>query len=154
MDAPCSSDRHLLGRILTEVSNAKEKGRPVWENQEDFDRTKEEWFTTTEERFKREWGGVVARKNAEKQTALLMNATRAQNSFCQRVVYSTCALAPLENDLVIEKVLSARSAWTIEEQAVPKFPGIEVERTRFGYQILPDTANAWGPIYWSVLRRK
>jgi 16S rRNA C967 or C1407 C5-methylase (RsmB/RsmF family) len=66
------------------------------------------------------------------------------------VVYSTCALSPLENDAVMERLfkkkadmlelLPARAPWG--------------ESTERGWQIWPDQAEGRGPIYFARFRKR
>jgi 16S rRNA C967 or C1407 C5-methylase (RsmB/RsmF family) len=72
-----------------------------------------------------------------------------------KVLYCTCALSPLENDEVVERVLSRRTkevevlSITLPKDAV----SVEGEPTRYGIQILPDTSYGAGPLYLSLLRK-
>lgn len=78
-------------------------------------------------------------------------------------MYSTCSISPAENDGVIKKLLkrnagSVRLVHSVEglgeranafiEAAVPR-----VEQTEFGWMILPDRCDGWGPIYFAVLEK-
>ncbi len=63
------------------------------------------------------------------------------------IVYSTCALSPLENDGVIEKLLVKRSATIERDESLPG------ERTEYGIQITPDRDGGRGPMYISRLRK-
>ena len=87
------------------------------------------------------------------------------------LLYSTCALAPKENDEVIERLFKkfdncvnlsfesenyqnlkndeAKLQLFTDNVSLPDF-----ERTKYGYQILPDKQNGAGPIYFSIIMKK
>ena len=113
LDAPCSSERHVL---------ADAKALAAW----------------TEAR---------PRQLAMRQFAMLASAVDAARSG-GRVVYSTCALSPSENDAVVARVLKRRAD---RVRTVDVMPSIG-ERTEHGVAILPDRTG-WGPIFYSVLER-
>ena len=81
------------------------------------------------------------------------------------MVYSTCALCPLENDLMIEKLLQKfnKENDTIQvlpieydKQEIKSFCSAELpdfEKTKYGTQILPDIQNGAGPIYFSIIKK-
>lgn len=81
------------------------------------------------------------------------------------MVYSTCALCPLENDLMIEKLLQKfnKEQDTIQvlpieydKQEIKSFCSAdlpEFEKTKYGAQILPDIQNGAGPIYFSIIKK-
>ncbi len=85
------------------------------------------------------------------------------------ILYSTCALAKDENDGVIQKLLKKYSKsqenFKIEVcdvdiskiyENVPSFvqiPELIIEKTEFGYQILPDKNRGAGPIYFSLIKK-
>jgi 16S rRNA C967 or C1407 C5-methylase (RsmB/RsmF family) len=64
------------------------------------------------------------------------------------VVYSTCALAPLENDDVVKKILKKRPSMRLE--TIAEIPA-GADRTECGVHILPDRAEGRGPIYCARL---
>eukprot|EP00735_Rhodelphis_limneticus_P011275 TRINITY_DN4358_c0_g1::TRINITY_DN4358_c0_g1_i1::g.21256::m.21256 TRINITY_DN4358_c0_g1::TRINITY_DN4358_c0_g1_i1::g.21256 ORF type:complete len:398 (+),score=47.81,sp/Q0V8R7/NSUN4_BOVIN/33.51/4e-45,Nol1_Nop2_Fmu/PF01189.12/1.3e-25,FtsJ/PF01728.14/0.0013,Methyltransf_26/PF13659.1/8.2e+03,Methyltransf_26/PF13659.1/0.0065,Methyltransf_18/PF12847.2/0.084 TRINITY_DN4358_c0_g1_i1:3-1196(+) len=66
-----------------------------------------------------------------------------------RVVYSTCALSPAENDAVVHAVIDRRDDVEILFEEFPIG-----ERTRYGWFMLPDRCQGWGPIYFAILKRK
>ncbi len=65
------------------------------------------------------------------------------------IVYSTCALSPLENDGVLEK-LHKKRAGRFELLPIHLPFG---EKTRYGWHVLPDTAEGRGPMYAAAIRR-
>ncbi len=80
------------------------------------------------------------------------------------VAYSTCALSPLENDGVIERLLD-RSRGHLRS-VPPSFPEqvaaesamlgevpLEWEPTEFGQTVLPDRNNGAGPMYFALLQK-
>ena len=81
------------------------------------------------------------------------------------MVYSTCALCPLENDLMIEKLLQKfnKEQDTIQvlpieydKREIKSFCSAELpdfEKTKYGAQILPDIQNGAGPIYFSIIKK-
>ena len=139
LDAPCSSERHLIHK-LSELSN---------------------------------WSSGRSKANAERQLSLLVAAFR----LCRtggRVVYSTCSLSNLENDGVVAKAMKkfnkAASSGAggrggrrddgdddggdddSDDAEMVVYPLNESnmpfgEKTEFGWHILPDRAEGWGPIY-------
>ncbi|MDY7028980.1 MAG: RsmB/NOP family class I SAM-dependent RNA methyltransferase [Spirochaetota bacterium] len=65
------------------------------------------------------------------------------------ILYCTCALSPLENDGVIEKLHRKRP---------DRFEIVPVhlpfgEKTRYGWQVLPDDSGGRGPMYAAGVRR-
>jgi len=62
------------------------------------------------------------------------------------ILYSTCALSPLENDGVVKKLLSKRKALIVPVLS----PG---EKTEYGVQISPDTEDGRGPMYISKIQK-
>jgi 16S rRNA C967 or C1407 C5-methylase (RsmB/RsmF family) len=78
------------------------------------------------------------------------------------LVYSTCALSPEENDAVVERLLQRRvevceldTPGSAELEAICDgilSPSV-LEPTELGYQILPDSAEGSGPIYFARLRK-
>ncbi len=80
-----------------------------------------------------------------------------------RVVYSTCALSPLENDGVIAKVLKrGKGSISVVEPGpvvgraaanLPHLNGVPGGPTDSGWMILPDFDDGLGPIYIAILER-
>ena len=115
LDAPCSSDRHVLNSPAhLEVWSAKR----------------------------------VKRLSVE-QGALLASAVDALRPGGV-LVYGTCALSPLENDKVVEKILKKRPAMRVVP--IEEIPA-GADRTEFGVHVLPDTSEGRGPIYCAKLTK-
>lgn len=133
LDAPCSSERHVL----------------------------------QDEKYLKDWSPARIKTLSMEQWALLSSAWRLleKGGF---MVYSTCALAPKENDLVVERLTKKFDnvkILTFDSEDYLKYandlsllssisPDYEIplyEKTQFGYQVLPDSANGAGPIYFSIL---
>ena len=136
LDAPCSSERHVL----------------------------------QDEKYLAQWSPARIKTLSREQWALLSSAYRMlkDNGI---LLYSTCALAPKENDEVIERLFKkfdncvnlsfesekyqnlkndeAKLQLFTDNVSLPDF-----ERTKYGYQILPDKQNGAGPIYFSIIMKK
>ncbi len=65
------------------------------------------------------------------------------------IVYSTCALSPVENDGVIEKLYKKRTGRF--KLVTPDIPF--GEPTKYGWHILPDTTGGRGPMYIAKIVR-
>ena len=96
------------------------------------------------------WSSKRTKRLAQTQYSMLCSALLACKEGGQ-IVYSTCSISPQENDLVIEKLMNKKS-----ESFELDLPAIEhkyVERTKYGFQILPDNGG-FGPLYFSRLKKK
>ena len=113
LDAPCSSDRHVL--------NAPEHLKV--------------WSVKRVKRLAVEQGSLLA----SAVDALAPGGT---------LIYSTCALSPMENDDVVKKILKKRPAMRLDE--IEEIPA-GADRTGCGVHILPDHAEGRGPIYCARL---
>ncbi|PKC69957.1 hypothetical protein RhiirA1_439689 [Rhizophagus irregularis] len=116
VDAPCSSERHLIN---------DQKELLMWKK---------------------------SRSNnfSKKQYKILLGAVKALkvNGI---LVYSTCSISNLENDRVIKKILE--NSW-VRLEVIKRKSGWEIgEETEFGWIILPDKNDGWGPMYFSILKR-
>jgi len=65
------------------------------------------------------------------------------------LVYSTCSISPLENDEQFEKLKLKRQVRFIDLEVET----LSLEKTKFGYQIFPDTFLGIGPIYFSKIKK-
>jgi 16S rRNA C967 or C1407 C5-methylase (RsmB/RsmF family) len=95
-----------------------------------------------------EWKESRTRQLAMRQYSLLCSAILALKEGGV-LVYSTCSISPLENDGVIERVLSRKSGQIDRDSADSDLS--DLEKTRFGYQIFPDRFAGSGPIFLSRL---
>nr|OQO31730.1 hypothetical protein B0A51_01078 [Rachicladosporium sp. CCFEE 5018] len=142
VDAPCSSERHIIH------AEAKASSGKVGAVADEVAR----------------WSPATSKRMAETQQDLLMTALRAVR-IGGVVLYATCSISTEENDGVVEKALTelgkkskkGELTWTAE---VVKFdaqvePGLEsfAERTTYGWLVLPDHPNGgrWGPLYFTKL---
>ena len=113
LDAPCSSERHVLH----------------------------------DENALTDWSLSRVKQLAQRQYAMLASALLVLR-VGGRMVYSTCALAPQENDKIVEKLLKKKG----DKVRVVETQSSIGEPTPLGWHILPDT-SPYGPIYFSVLER-
>lgn len=94
-----------------------------------------------------------------------MSDTRPVGARIRRVVYSTCSIADVENDRVVERALERAGAAAVRVVQDPAEGGVDgvtlgasdladlgAERTRQGWILLPDKSRH-GPIYVCVLER-
>lgn len=116
LDAPCSSDRHVLASP-THLA---------------------------------EWSSKRVKRLSVEQGSLLASAVDALRPGGE-LVYGTCALAPLENDAVVAKILKKRPSMEVVD-IQELMAG--ADRTELGVHILPDKANGCGPIYCAKLRKR
>ncbi len=95
-----------------------------------------------------EWSELRVKRLAKEQYALVTSALGALRTG-GHLLYSTCALAPLENDGVIEHLLK-KARHPVE---VIESPLVMGERTKFGIQIWPDKSGH-GPIFYCLLQKR
>nr|AIA11102.1 NOL1/NOP2/sun family [uncultured bacterium] len=114
VDAPCSSERHLLADPAEMAS----------------------------------WSQSRSKQLAKRQYLILSSALHIARPKGGRVVYSTCALSPLENDQLIAKVLKRKDVKVVAPPTNFPFG----EPTTYGWQALPDQCG-WGPFYLAILER-
>lgn len=96
-----------------------------------------------------QWTVKRSQNLSVRQYSLLSSAWLASKTG-GRIVYSTCSISPLENDEVVAKLVKRRKPRLINEIALARYSFIE--KTEFGYQILPDTCG-FGPMYFSILEK-
>lgn len=96
------------------------------------------------------WNIKRTKRLAAIQYGLLCSALLSTKESGQ-ILYSTCSISPLENDGVIEKILSKKSADIELDLPQLNYPG--VEKTKYGFMMLPDKSGI-GPIYFSRLKKK
>ena len=93
------------------------------------------------------WSPSRGKNLAHRQYALLASAYLAAKDQSY-IMYSTCSINPVENDLVIAKILKKKQGLSLVDVEVEMG-----EKTEFGWQILPDESNC-GPMYLSLLEKK
>ena len=130
----------------------------------DFDRILVDAPCSAERHFlhgKGDWSVSRLKRDAALQLALLRGVLTHLKPG-GRLVYSTCSIAPTENDHVVTAILHdkrhphilsiedplADLAFSPHDPVCPLLAG--VERTDFGAIALPDR-SAFGPLYWAVL---
>jgi 16S rRNA C967 or C1407 C5-methylase (RsmB/RsmF family) len=94
-----------------------------------------------------EWSAKRIQRLSREQLALLRSAVTALRPAGQ-LVYCTCALAPQENDEIIEELLERDDRVRVLETRLPIG-----EATRQGWHVLPDTAG-FGPLFVARLVRQ
>lgn len=116
----------------------------------------------TDAKYLAEWTPSRIKTSAIAQWALLSSAYRMLNpEGC--ILYSTCALAPAENDGVVGRLLKKFDTAKIvldvisfERQRLLPFCDTlfpEAEKTKYGFHVLPDAQNGAGPIYFSLIQK-
>lgn len=124
LDAPCSSERHVLN----------------------------------DEKYLAQWSPARIKTLAIKQWSLLSSAFRVLKPDGY-LLYSTCALAREENDGVIEKLIKKFDNLSIIDINFEKIYRMEnnlppIEKTKYGYHVLPDISNGAGPLYFCLIQKK
>lgn len=123
LDAPCSSERHVLRRAK---AGSRAAGR-------------------ADEGALAEWNPARVRSLAQRQWALLSSALiMLKTEGC--LLYSTCALSPEENDGVVARAAARHGAALVFDKPIYSGPGI-AEEMEYGLAILPDRAGGAGPMY-------
>ena len=96
------------------------------------------------------WSPKRTKRLSANQYSLLCSALLALKSGGE-MVYSTCSISPMENDLVIEKLVKKKGeSFTIVP--IDDLPDA-VEKTEHGFMILPDRSGH-GPIYFTKIQKK
>jgi len=143
VDAPCSSERHIIHAHL----KARASGNTAAE------------MTN--------WRPSSSKRLAKTQLELLLTALKA-TKMGGKVVYATCSIETVENDGVIEKMLSAvekerkkGGKWSVKlgfgdgagserlEARLEEW----AERTQYGWIVLPDHPGGgrWGPLFFTLV---
>ncbi|MCX7787139.1 MAG: RsmB/NOP family class I SAM-dependent RNA methyltransferase [Spirochaetes bacterium] len=101
----------------------------------------------------KKWSTNRTRQLAQQAYAMVLSALMALKPG-GKLLYCTCALSPLENDGVMERVWRKKGK---EVKILPieiQDPQVVVEPTKFGVQILPDLSHGAGPLYLSLLTKQ
>lgn len=94
------------------------------------------------------WTAARPKHLAIQQFAMLASALEAAKvGGC--ILYSTCSINPMENEMVIDKLFDKRDGRFVIEAVADPFS----ESRRHGSIILPDTASGRGPLYFCLIRR-
>ncbi|KAI9292463.1 S-adenosyl-L-methionine-dependent methyltransferase [Neoconidiobolus thromboides FSU 785] len=119
IDAPCSSERHLVHLEQLKTFDSK-----------------------------------ISLNNSHTQLKLLLSAAQ-MIKLNGRIVYATCSLSDMENDLIIKSFLDRRPGLFKVIEFLPDDKGLEKwgKKTEFGWLCLPHQSFGWGPIYLSVLEK-
>ncbi|CAO3660075.1 unnamed protein product [Umbelopsis ramanniana] len=138
IDAPCSSERHLLHDIV----KAEESGN----------------FSIIDEFLK--WTPGHSKTMAARQVQLVLRGLDAL-CFGGTLLYATCSLSDVENDGVIAQVLKdlkkrqkkGKDTFACEVLKFKKKRFPIGEKTKYGWICLPDVSDGWGPLYFAVLSK-
>ncbi|KAK5734593.1 hypothetical protein LTR17_008814 [Elasticomyces elasticus] len=142
VDAPCSSERHIIHASL----QAKQSGKTAPEMAN--------------------WRAGSSKRLAATQVGLLMTALKAVKVGGQ-VMYATCSIEPTENDGVIEKMLALvekgrkkGATWTVElglggDDTLTSQLEQWAERTKHGWIVLPNHSSGgrWGPLFLAKMKK-
>ncbi|GAB5587006.1 hypothetical protein Unana1_01906 [Umbelopsis nana] len=138
IDAPCSSERHLLH----DIAKAEESGN----------------YSILDEFLK--WTPGHTKTMAARQVQLILRGLEAL-CFGGTLLYATCSLSEQENDGVISQTLKDHKkrqkkgkhtfACEVLKFKKKRFP--IGEKTKYGWIVLPDVSDGWGPLYFAVLRK-
>jgi 16S rRNA C967 or C1407 C5-methylase (RsmB/RsmF family) len=146
VDAPCSSERHIIHAHLK--AKASGNAAPEMTN----------------------WRPGSSKRLAATQVQLLMTALKAAK-VGGKVMYATCSIETTENDGVLEKMLKEVEKeskkglvkWKVEvgfgageegqrmEAQLLKW----VEKTKYGWIVLPDHPDGgrWGPLFFALITK-
>ena len=159
-------NEHLPSEIRDRVNIASNDGAIMCKReQEVFDAIlldapcSSERHVLCDNKYLDQWTSARIKNLAIAQWALLSSAYRLlkTNGY---IVYSTCALSPVENDSVVKKLLKkfdTAHLLNIDFDAIknncchdlPHF-----EKTEYGYHVLPDVQNGKGPMFFSLIQKK
>lgn len=136
LDAPCSGERHLLAS--SKVKNNIDPNTLFLEN----------------------WSLKGTQRLSARQFSLLSSAYLAlkPGGF---LLYSTCSINPLENEMNIAKLLDRKEkSLSVNELATPEQVEVAInlgssknQYSSLGYYILPDKTNGMGPMYFCLLKK-
>ncbi|MCR4733775.1 MAG: RsmB/NOP family class I SAM-dependent RNA methyltransferase [Treponema sp.] len=158
---------HISERITTSCSDAA-----TWctRQTECFDRIlldapcSSERHVIADEKYLNNWSTSRIKTVTTEQWSLLSCAYRLLEPD-GILLYSTCALCPLENDGMIERLFKkfnreGKSFSLLDPlfdvNEISAFTNISLpdfEKTQYGFQILPDKEAGAGPIYFSIIKK-
>ena len=96
----------------------------------------------------KEWTPARPKHLAIQQFAMLAAALEAVK-IGGYILYSTCAINPMEDELIIEKLFTKRS----DRFSIEEIHASESEQKSYGSIMLPDTSQGKGPLYFCLIRR-
>ena len=101
------------------------------------------------------WSPNRPKQLAIQQFAMLAAALDAAKDDAY-ILYSTCSICPLENELIIEKLLRKRQGLFEEVDLKGLHPELNdsAESLSHGYIVLPDVQDGAGPLYFCLIRKK
>jgi 16S rRNA C967 or C1407 C5-methylase (RsmB/RsmF family) len=100
----------------------------------------------------KKWSINRTRHLAQQAYAMALSALMALK-VGGKLLYCTCALSPLENDGVVERVLQKKDEGVRLLSVELEDQRVVAEPTRFGVQILPDLSQGAGPLYIALLTK-
>ena len=127
VDAPCSSDRHLVHQNLAKGGGELQK-----------------------------WTTNKSKQIAKTQFALVSEALQLLDRG-GLMVYATCSLSHFENDDVIDKIVKKFKKGDdglrvkVLSKKWPETRWPVGEKTKYGWLVTPDNSNGWGPLFFSLL---
>lgn len=98
------------------------------------------------------WSTHRTKQLAQQAYAMVLSALMALKEG-GKLLYCTCALSPLENDGVIERVLQKKGSNVRILSNPLEDSRVVAEPTEFGVHILPDLSQGAGPLYLSLLTK-
>ena len=101
------------------------------------------------------WSPNRPKQLAIQQFAMLAAALDAAKDDAY-ILYSTCSICPLENEMIIEKLLRKRQGRFEEVDLKGLHPELNdsAESLSHGYIVLPDVQDGAGPLYFCLIRKK
>ena len=101
------------------------------------------------------WSPNRPKQLAIQQFAMLAAALDAAKDDAY-ILYSTCSICPLENELIIEKLQRKRQGRFEEVDLKCLHPELNdsAESLSHGYIVLPDVQDGTGPLYFCLIRKK
>ena len=101
------------------------------------------------------WSPNRPKQLAIQQFAMLAAALDAAKDDAY-ILYSTCSICPLENELIIEKLQRKRQGRFEEVDLKGLHPELNdsAESLSHGYIVLPDVQDGTGPLYFCLIRKK